>query len=272
MTRKISVVTTFNRRGLAEYAQKMIDSYMENWPAEIKLWLYPEECNPRLKEHYHERIEMFDMNTSVPKLVEFKNKWGKVPYANGDVSRDPIRGQRKDAGKGFKWDAVRFAHKVYSIFHCAKHTDADIVMWMDADMLCHSPITYEEVCSMIPENADLCYVGRERKWPECGLYTINLRSPGGQIFLNKFEWAYENAEQGIFTMDEWHDSYVFEQVRRMTQPVCHNWAEGLVVGEGHPLINCDWGKYLDHLKGGRKRLGKSMQKDLLQPRSEAYWR
>ena len=30
MTRKISVVTTFNRRGLSEYAQKMIDSYMEN--------------------------------------------------------------------------------------------------------------------------------------------------------------------------------------------------------------------------------------------------
>ena len=272
MRRKISVVTTFNRRGLAEYAQKMIDSYMENWPEEIKLWLYPEECNPRLKEHYHERIEMFDMNTSVHDLVKFKEKWGKVPYANGDVTRDPVRGKRRDAGKGFKWDAVRFAHKVYSIFHCAKHTDADIVMWMDADMLCHSPITYDEVLNMIPNHVDICYVGRERKWPECGLYTINLKSDGGKRFLEKFEWVYQNAEAGIFTMDEWHDSFVFEQVRRQVQPECHNWAAGLVVGEGHPLINSEWGKYLDHLKGGRKRLGKSMPKDLLKPRSEAYWR
>lgn len=272
MKRKISVVTTFNRRGLTEYAQKMIDTYMENWPKEIKLWLYPEDCNPRLKEHYHERIEMFDMNTSVKDLVKFKEKWGKVPFANGDVSRDPVRSKRKDSGKGFKWDAVRFAHKVYSIFHCAKHTDADIVMWMDADMLCHSPITYDEVLNMIPNHVDICYVGRERKWPECGLYTINLRSNGGKRFLEKFEWVYQNAEAGIFQMDEWHDSFVFEQVRRQVQPECHNWAAGLVVGEGHPLINSEWGKYLDHLKGGRKRLGKSMPKDLLQPRSEAYWR
>jgi len=50
-----------------------------------------------------------------------------------------------------------------------------------------------------------------------------------------------------------------------------DWAAGLVTGEGHPLINSMWGAYLDHLKGGRKALGKSKRTDLLVPRTEPYW-
>ena len=76
----------------------------------------------------------------VDNLTVFKEAWRDVPRANGDVSDDPVRSKRKDSGKGFKWDAVRFAHKVYSIFHCAKNTKTDWLLWMDADTVCHSPI------------------------------------------------------------------------------------------------------------------------------------
>jgi hypothetical protein len=50
-----------------------------------------------------------------------------------------------------------------------------------------------------------------------------------------------------------------------------NWSQGLIRGEGHPLINTAWGAYLDHLKGRRKDSGRSQAKDLLRPRSEPYW-
>jgi len=50
-----------------------------------------------------------------------------------------------------------------------------------------------------------------------------------------------------------------------------NWSEGLISGEGHPLINSAWGAWLDHLKGARKSLGRSRAQDLIQPRSESYW-
>jgi hypothetical protein len=125
---------------------------------------------------------------------------------------------------------------------------------------------------LIPEHADLCYVGRERKWPECGLYSVNLTTPGGQAFLEEFQRVYDNAENGIFTMEEWHDSYVFDEVRKQMAPREFNWGEGLVKGEGHPLINSAWGAYLDHLKGGRKIQGKSKPTDLLKPRTEPYWK
>jgi hypothetical protein len=50
-----------------------------------------------------------------------------------------------------------------------------------------------------------------------------------------------------------------------------NWSAGIISGEGHPLINSEWGAYLDHLKGDRKDLGRSKVKDLKIKRTETYW-
>ena len=267
--KKIAVCTTFNNNGLQSYAQRMIDSFVENWPKEVELHLYPEGCNPAVRDHSRTRLVWLD---DVAELTAFKAKWKDVPKANGDVSNDPVRNKRKDAGKGFKWDAVRFAHKVYTIFHCAKNTDADILVWMDADMYCHSPITMEQLSALCGTDKDLCFLGRKNKFSECGLYSMNLKSPRVQEFLKKFQYFYDNAEEGIFTLDEWHDSYVFDSVRRTLKLDEWNWSEGLIKGEGHPLINSQWGAYLDHLKGDRKRIGKSHKHDLIVNRTENYWK
>jgi hypothetical protein len=265
---KIAVVTTFHEDGLKKYAQRMIDSFCKNWPEEVTLHIYPENCNPAINNHAH--VTLFDL-ASVNELSVFKNKWKNVPKANGDVTSDPVRSKRKDAGKGFKWDAVRFAHKVYSIFHCAKNTDADILLWMDADMVCHSPITKETILRLCPPDKDLCFLGRRGKFSECGLYSMNLRSPRTQQFLEKFQQVYDDAENGIFTMDEWHDSFVFDRVRETLPLISLDWSSHLITGEGHPLINCEWGAYLDHLKGERKTTGHSKPIDLKVRRTEQYW-
>ncbi len=266
--RKFAVITTFHQKGLEQYGQRMIDSFVKEWPAEVTLYVYAEDCNPIITAP---NVVVRDLHSSSKPLVDFKNRWRGVPKANGDVSKDPVRSKRKDAGKGFKWDAVRFAHKVYSIFHCAENTDADVLIWMDADMFCHSPITVTTLDSLIPLTQDLCYIGRVNKWPECGLYSINLKSNNGREFLKEFQRVYDDAEHGIFLMDEWHDSFVFEEVRKKMNLRCLDWGEGLIKGEGHPLINSVWGAYLDHLKGSRKELGKSKITDLLKPRTEKYW-
>lgn len=265
---KYAVVTTFHQEGLKVYAQRMIDTFIQNWPAEVTLHLYPENCNPRVPDH--SRITLTDLG-SVEPLTAFKTKWKDVPKANGDVSSDPVRSKRRDAGKGFKWHAIRFAHKVYAIFDCARNTDADILIWMDADTVCHSPITMKEIERLCTPSKDVCFLGRKGKFSECGLYAMNLRSPATRQFLEKFQWVYDNAEQGIFTMAEWHDSFVFDEVRKMVKLNELDWSSHLIKGEGHPLINSDWGAYLDHLKGGRKSLGKSKRTDLLVKRKETYW-
>lgn len=274
----ISVITTFHKQGYDLYGKRMIETFLENWPKTVNLYVYAEDCE--VKESAPNLI-IKDLHKESPELVAFKNKWKNVPKANGDVSKDPIRSKRKDSGKGFKWNAIRFAHKVYAIFACAKECNTDWLMWMDADTICHSPISDKNLRRMLPEKQELCFLGRKGKYSECGLYAMHLTSPSTQQFLKEFQQMYDNADNGIFKLAEWHDSFVFDAVRiNIPNLKQHDWASslqdlrprrGMSPGEGHPLINCEWGAWLDHLKGGRKELGMSKRDDLKIPRTEPYW-
>jgi hypothetical protein len=114
-------------------------------------------------------------------------------------------------------------------------------------------------------------LGRQNNFSECGLYAMNLQSAAIRLFLTRFQDLYDNADSGIFTLDEWHDSFVFDHARQTLKLRELNWSENLIKGEGHPLINSAWGAWLDHLKGARKSLGKSKAKDLKINRIEGYW-
>jgi hypothetical protein len=262
---KYTVITTFNSQGYKQYGQRMIQTFLENWPADVMLVVYAEDC---VIAESANNLVVKNLNTVV-ELVTFKKIWRGVPKANGDVSTDPVRSRRRDAGKGFKWDAVRFAHKVYAIFDCARHCDTDYLIWMDADMVCHSAITVDQLDQLCTK--DLCFLGRRGKYSECGLYAMNLHSSTMRDFLQKFQEYYDHAESGIFTLAEWHDSFVFDKIRQLVLVDSLDWSNNLITGEGHPLINSPWGAYLDHLKGSRKKLGRSHAKDLVRPRIESYW-
>ena len=122
------------------------------------------------------------------------------------------------------------------------------------------------------------YLGRGKKWPECGFYGLNLKSAECQNFLQQFERMYDDADKGIFTLEEWHDSFVFDVVLKrhrqsFPQSPIKDFSGHLISGEGHPLINCELGAYFDHLKGdSRKQKGSSLLKDLKVKRAETYWK
>lgn len=275
--RKFAAVTTFHPEGLRVYGQKFIDSFIKNMP--IELMVYAEDCVPYVHENHKNKIHVYDLLKESPELVAFKNRYKTDPRANGQ-GPDP---RRKDSKKEFKWNAIRFSHKVYSIFSAAKRTDADVLIWMDADMYCHSHMPRNFLENFVPENTGIGYLGRFNKYSECGFYSLNLRDPMVQKFLEEFQKMWDDAETGIFTLKEWHDSYVFDVVRTQLESQglkTHSWSQHLKdirpnprnsIGEGHPLINTDLGAYLDHLKGDRKTSGKSYRVDLAVPRKELYW-
>ena len=278
MVRKFAVVTTFNQSGYSHYGSKMIDTFLATWPKEVDLYVYAEDCAVLQLDP---RLHVIDLNSAAPDLVAFKKQWSQVPKAVGQVPKGPVDSRGKQHGIGFKWDAVRFAHKVYSIFDCARHVETDVLIWMDADTVCHSPITVEDLDRLCGAGYELCFLGRYKKFSECGLYSMRLGTKGIRRFLREFERMYNEAENGIFLLDEWHDSFVFDAVRnRIPGLIQLNWAADLVdlrrskhnsVGEGHPLINSEWGAWLDHLKGDRKDLLRSSREDLKVTRTEAYW-
>jgi len=86
---------------------------------------------------------------------------------------------------------------------------------------------------------------------------------------------YGIMQEGIFTMKEWHDSYVFFEIVKEFRGVEgfneHSLSNVTIKGEGHPIINSKIGAYIDHMKGDRKFRGKSDAKDLKVSRTESYW-
>ena len=280
MSKQITVLTTFHPAGLSKYGQRMIDSFALNIDKRIKLLVYAEDCKPNNPDP--SRIEILDAKAALPKLNAFKSTWGHVPKANGDITNEPQRHTRKDWMKQFKWDAVRFANKTYAVYDAVQRSK-DWCVWMDADTYVHSPWTYEDFAAQLPDNSWITYVGRgkgSQTWPECGFYGLNLNHPVCHEFLKEFERVYEEADNGIFLLEEWHDSFVFGSIlnnMKLQFPNAHDYSAEMYLkeaksgGGGHPLINGVLGKWIDHMKGGRKDAGKSQKKDIMVNRTEDYW-
>ena len=269
--RKFAVVTTFNHVGLDRYAQRFINTFDENMPKEVDLILYTERANPKIPRSKRNIVEFNAEQQLYNTLVKFKRKYKDDPRANG---QGPDQ-RRLDHKKAFKWDAIRFSHKVYAICDAVKRCGADVLIWMDADSVVHSPMPLSFLDKFIPEDVLLSYAGRKNKYTECGWYSINLTHPDCKAFIGEFQRMYDDAEEGIFLEKEWHDSYIFDVVRLKQEELGtknKNFSAGLIEGEGHPIINSELGAYIDHLKGDRKQSGISQRKDLKVARAESYWR
>jgi hypothetical protein len=272
MNRKINVATTFHEDGYHRYGQRMIQTFMANWPQDITLHVYAERTSV---QESAANVRILDLETACPDLVRFKDRYGANPRYRGETAFGPGKG-RKIPGLGFRWDAIRFSHKVYAICHAARISGADLLFWMDADMVCHSPISHDFIDRMAPESVGVAYLGRKKKYTETGLYALNLRQQPTRELVDQMQACYDNADTDLFTLSEWHDCWVFDTKRALVQqrhPDWQqlNWSGHLTMGEGHPLVNVEWADYLDHLKGERKVLGRSKHKDLVAPRSHGYW-
>jgi len=274
----ITALTTFHKPGLELYGQRFIDSFARNVDKKIKLLVYAENCEPVNPDQ--EQITIIDAK-QLDKLNKFKARWSNVPKANGKC---PFPEKRpRDYHKEFKWDAVRFANKVYAVFDAVERSTTPWTVWIDADTYVHSPISFEQFQTLLPNDKWITFVGRgkgSQTWPECGFYGLNATNETCKKFLKEFERMYEDADNGIFKLDEWHDSFVFGKILNQLTPIDKNFLDyssdiynktAKTGGGGHPLINSVLGKYFDHMKGARKKQGKSQKKDLLNKRQETYW-
>ena len=277
----ITVVTTFHKPGLEQYGQRFLDSFAQRVDKKIKLLVYAESCQPINPDP--DQIKIFDQFEALPKLNQFKSTWGNVPKANGIPPEDIKARRPRDWHKEFKWHAIRFANKVYAVFDACQRSQ-DWCVWMDADTFVHSDWSYDDFKKQLPDNVWLTYVGRgkgSQTWPECGFYGMNLRDPVCKLFLEEFERMYEDAENGIFKLEEWHDSYVFGDILaryKARDPNVLDYSaemylkEAKTGGGGHPLINGVLGTWLDHMKGVRKQEGRSRARDIMVNRAEIYWK
>ena len=255
------MVTTFNESGMLRYGQNMIDSFDKHWPKNVKLVVYAEQCHPRVPS---DRVRVIDLLAASKDLVTFKQRHAHDPVANGMIAKDTRVPFRENS---FKWDAVRFSHKVFSVIHACSTLDCDWVIWIDADTKTFATVPSDFLAEVCEPGSMACYLGRREKYhSECGWVAYNRRHPDLGSFMDRWRDLYMTGD--LFHLREYHDSFVFDILRKDFQSLrgtkFHNLSPDLQgKGPGHPFIASKLGLYMDHLKGDRRKdLGHSLKEDL----------
>jgi hypothetical protein len=223
-------VTTYAQRHWESHAKRCVETFKEHWSGMV------------LRQFTDE-----DLESVSDWLPEFKAKHAHLPTHN------------------YRFDAVRFAHKVAAIEQAYRLGDADVLIWIDADCVTHAPVDAEWLSGLLGD-ADFGYLKRLKKYPECGFMMFRRSAMDG--FVAELVDVYRSGR--MFQMAEWHDSWVIEQVRQSLNPKCSS-LSGDFENTGHPLINGPLGSRIDHLKGKRKTVGRSLSTDLKTTRNETYW-
>ncbi len=282
-------VTTFNQDGYTKYGRRMINAFREFWPADIKLIVVSEDP---LDVATDDRVTFYDYGVLVPEGDRFKEKFGRFSQARGFMNAFAFSDARKilenqvppfrdmyevcetpdglavkpaplPAYYDYRFDAIRFSHKVFTIFGVSRLLDCDHLFWIDGDTFTFSSIDEHFFAETDPGDGHLSYIGRDDAYSECGFLVFNRRHPIHATFLEQMTTEYLNGE--VFLLPEWHDSYVWDIHREHyenTQNVVNRNISGKASGQEHPFINTVLGNYMDHLKGDeRKEAGKSFESD-----------
>lgn len=261
---RLAVVTSFHAAGYRSYGKRFLQSFDKHWPADIPLLVYCENVAP---EERSDRIEYRDLLACSQDLVAFKTRHEDFALAHGKLH---------GGGYEYRMDAVRFAHKTFSIFHALDTlADYDHLLWLDADTFTFRDIPPSFFAAVLPGKEYITYLGREQAaYSECGFVIYNLRHPQHEAFMGLFRDIYRLDL--VFDIREWHDSFIFDFVRKRFERaglITNLNLSARLPAAQHPFINTILGDYMDHLKGHkRKEAGHSFAKDLEKDRHERYWR
>ena len=270
--KRYTVITTFNQQGLEKYGQRMISTFEQYWPQEVDLIVYTEKCTPQISKP---NVRCIDLIAKSKHCKRFIKRHKDNPEANGGIG--PHNERIWKPNKHFKWQGLRFSYKVFSIYHAIQYIDTEWVIWLDADTLTHSLITTEFLDSVCPKGCMVTHLGRgDRYHSECGWVGYHKTNPMCIDFVEDFASMYKNDT--MFNYPEWHDSYLFDVQRKIYRDTkgayFHNLnpdpnLKGLA---GHPFVNSELGRYMDHMKGERKTLGHSEPRDVKMHMDLPYWK
>lgn len=243
----VSVVTSCSLVGWKQYGLKCMNTLFHHWPSEVIVHLVSEETLP-----LHE----------ISKSVLGRHQFQFWPLMTDPSAREFYTAHANDKGcrgmrtgkYNFRQDAWRFSKKVFAINMIAPKS-AGRLIWLDADTITLEPVPLEMLERMPPEEHGIAYLARPGYHSECGWIGYNLEIPGVRQFIARFAALYQTGE--VFKLGEWHDSWVFDWLRkRMPEvtswPIPHK-------NSGHPFVYSELGKYMDHLKGARKASGVSVE-------------
>ncbi len=247
------VVTSFNATGFTTYGERMMSTFKEFWPADVQLVVVSEDPLPMISS---DRIIFHNYGDIAPEGVLFKAKFGDFPKANGrSIKFVPDgAGLQVEQHYEFRHDAIRFSHKVFSIFGVSRYYDCDELIWIDGDTFSHTKIddAFFEFAS--PGTGHLSYLGRDQTYSECGFMVFNRRNRIHKAFMSHLTTQYLNGD--LFLLPQWHDCLIIDKTREHfseTEGITYKNLSGTGVSQSHPWNHCFLKDYMEHLKGPERK-------------------
>ncbi len=196
MAKRVTAITTFNKKGLEQYGRTAMASFGAHWPDDVSLVIYTEGFSVEETP----RISGIDLNEASPRLVTFKQHYKQQPMANGHT----------EDGYNYNFDAVRFSHKMFAMFAAVRTLDTDYLVWIDGDVVTHADVPRDFLPNLMSD-VFAVYLGRKGMHSETGFLCFDLRHPEAKAFFETMERIYLSGE--VFKLNAWHDCEVFDVTR-----------------------------------------------------------
>lgn len=256
---KYLAVTSFNEDGYKKYGATMITSFIKNWGG--NLWVFTDKPIELLEEHKNaEKVSFFDMREICPGQLEFEQRH-QSPICNGLFGKT----------YNYRFDAIRFSHKPAAILGALIVAEKigqtpETLIWFDGDTVLKQPLTEEFLKAKFPVWA---HVGRFTRKPpnhtEGGIVAYRTSVEDVRSFIRIFWQTY--ATDAIFMCQAWDDCSILDLIMQNAEK--SGFIRGINLGDdlsqntAHPIVNSDWFKFIDHLKGNRKDAGASYPSDIV---------
>lgn len=220
---KIEVITSFNQAYYDTIGYRAVETWLDYWPGELTLTCYVE-------------------NFSLPEQPRIK----QIPFSElGFEYWLFMRNTERDRVK-------IFAKKAYSIIHAFEHSDADRIVWLDADVLTEREIPIKVLKSLCLDDTLATFMGvtHDDQWfsAETGIFIVNTTHPKFKEFAARYREYYDRRIKD--NIRRFYDGEVFGAVVKEFegQAKFNDLCIGLEKNYKTPLKHTILGPYLHHYK------------------------
>jgi len=232
-----AVVTSFSAAGARLYGQRMVASTARYWPTTTAVLVYADV--PMTLPHAEVRL-----TTDLGDWMACRRHWAGDRSVQGQST--PAVPRRKNYS--YRWDAARFAVKMFVQRDAALRLKQGVLTWLDGDTVTTRTIPEGWAQSLLGE-ADVAYLGRGSMHPETGY--VGFRIPEALPLL---EWCCDTYQSERFReLPGWTDCHILRAGLAAVPVAARDLTSHLYAGRSHIWPVSPLAPYVTHHKGKSKQ-------------------